>query len=107
MGAPAAYHAARAGADVVVIAPSEPEERGTHEGVFGAHYDQSRIFWIVDPDPVDSDLARRSLDLIRDLEAQRQSRILRSDGMLFATAPGLATASLEVATRSGRPIGRS
>jgi glycine/D-amino acid oxidase-like deaminating enzyme len=88
MGAPAAAAAKRAGASVVVFAPPEPDDPAGHDGVFGAHYDRTRLAWRAHTDPVETELAVRS---IRELAAGDDSlgRVLEPRGMLFVSAPGL------------------
>jgi len=54
MGSAAARHLAKAGGDVTLIGPSEPDNKRTHQGTFGSHYDEGRItrhnalkpFWV-------------------------------------------------------------
>lgn len=54
MGSAAARHLAKAGVDVTLIGPGEPENKRTHRGTFGSHYDEGRItrhnallpFWV-------------------------------------------------------------
>ncbi|MCY4178961.1 MAG: FAD-dependent oxidoreductase [Litoreibacter sp.] len=54
MGSAAARHLAKAGVDVTLIGPGEPENKRTHQGVHGSHYDEGRItrhnalkpFWV-------------------------------------------------------------
>jgi sarcosine oxidase len=54
MGSAAARHLAKAGVDVTLIGPEEPENKRTHQGTFGSHYDEGRItrhnalkpFWV-------------------------------------------------------------
>ncbi len=54
MGSAAARHLAKAGLDVTLIGPGEPENKRTHQGTFGSHYDEGRItrhnalkpFWV-------------------------------------------------------------
>ncbi len=54
MGSAAARHLAKAGCDVTLIGPDEPEDKRSHQGVHGSHYDEGRItrhnalkpFWV-------------------------------------------------------------
>lgn len=43
IGSAAARHLALSGNDVMLIGPPEPENKSTHTGVFGSHYDEGRI----------------------------------------------------------------
>ncbi len=62
MGAAAARHLAKSGARIALIGPDEPEDWGSHRGVFSSHYDNGRITRTIDPDPVWALLARRSIE---------------------------------------------
>ncbi|MDH3500686.1 MAG: FAD-binding oxidoreductase [Acidimicrobiia bacterium] len=97
MGAPAAFHAAAAGADVTVIASPEPVDMAGHDGPFGAHYDQSRLVWRVHADPVGTVLADRSIRQLAALERHSDAVITRPSPMLFATGPGLSDDQLAAA----------
>ena len=70
MGAAAARHLARQSNGVAVIGPDEPEDRKTHEGVFGSHYDEGRITRTMDPDANWARLANRSIARYRELERE-------------------------------------
>lgn len=80
MGAAAARHLARQSNGVAVIGPDEPEDRKTHEGVFGSHYDEGRITRTMDPDANWARLANRSIARYRELE--------RESGVAFYTQVG-------------------
>jgi sarcosine oxidase len=43
MGSAAARHLAGMGVKTLLVGPLEPEDKGTHDGVFASHYDQARI----------------------------------------------------------------
>ena len=73
MGAAAARHLAKASDGVAVIGPDEPEDRRTHQGVFGSHYDEGRITRTIDPDADWARLANRSI--ARYAEIERESGI--------------------------------
>lgn len=93
MGAPAAFHAASSGAHVTVIASPEPHDPASHTGVFGAHYDQTRLMWRWHPDPVETQLAVRSLDTMHQLE--NGASIMRHTGVLYGAQPGRGLAEQE------------
>lgn len=42
-GSAAARHLAKAGCDITLIGPGEPEQKSTHQGIFASHYDEGRI----------------------------------------------------------------
>lgn len=87
IGSAAARHLSKSGHDVCLIGPSEPEDRATHDGVFASHYDEGRITRKLDPNPVWSDLARRSID--------RYDGIERESGISFFSEVGGVIAAPE------------
>ncbi len=68
MGAAAARHLANRTGGVAVIGPDEPEDRASHQGVFGSHYDEGRITRTIDPDTDWARLANRSIARYPDIE---------------------------------------
>ncbi|ASW07042.1 FAD-binding oxidoreductase [Rhizobium sp. 11515TR] len=68
MGAAAARHLANQTDGVAVIGPDEPEDRASHQGVFGSHYDEGRITRTIDPDTDWARLANRSIGRYADIE---------------------------------------
>lgn len=68
MGAAAARHLANQTDGVAVIGPDEPEDRASHQGVFGSHYDEGRITRTIDPDTNWARLANRSISRYADIE---------------------------------------
>ena len=52
---------------MALIAPPEPPDPLVHDGVFGAHYDVSRLAWLHSPDPIEEWLARSAHPAIVDL----------------------------------------
>ncbi|NTJ67225.1 FAD-binding oxidoreductase [Agrobacterium rhizogenes] len=68
MGAAAARHLANQTDGVAVIGPDEPEDRASHQGVFGSHYDEGRITRTIDPDTDWARLANRSISRYADIE---------------------------------------
>ena len=60
IGSAAARHLAEAGHDVTLI--GVPEERSAELNTFASHHDEGRVTRIVDPDPVWSIAARRSIE---------------------------------------------
>ncbi|SMX45167.1 FAD-dependent oxidoreductase [Actibacterium lipolyticum] len=69
IGSAAARHLAMAGHDVVLIGPSEPSDKPTHQGVFASHYDEGRITRALDPSPFWSEVSRASIARYREIEA--------------------------------------
>jgi sarcosine oxidase len=61
IGAAATRHLSEAGLRVAAIGPAEPANWQRHEGVFASHYDEGRITRVIDPDPIWSLLAQRSM----------------------------------------------
>lgn len=90
MGSAAARHLARQTEGVVLIGPDEPTVRADHNDVFGSHYDEGRIYRILDSDPIWARLAERSIARYAEIEAQSGIRFQEQAGMLGVTmrAPG-------------------
>jgi len=80
MGAAAARHLARQTDGIAVIGPDEPEDRASHQGVFGSHYDEGRITRTIDPNTDWARLANRSIS--------RYAEIERDSGIEFYAAVG-------------------
>lgn len=68
IGASAARHLSAMGFRVAAVGPSEPANWRQHNGVFASHYDEARITRVVDPDPVWSTLAARSIAAYQEIE---------------------------------------
>ena len=103
IGSAAARHLAEGGAEVVLIGPPEPEDKATHGGVFGSHYDEGRITRGLDPDPFWSRVSLASIARYRELEARSGIAFFDEVGTLMA---GAASAELvaqveAVAERNG------
>ena len=43
IGSAAAKYISETNPNTVLIGPSEPKDKGSHNGVFGSHYDEGRI----------------------------------------------------------------
>ncbi len=84
MGSAAARHLAKAGTDVTLIGPAEPENKRTHQGNFGSHYDEGRItrhnalkpFWV--------EVSKASIARYGDIEAQSGISFFTEAGALMA-----------------------
>ena len=94
IGSAAARHLALNGQDVVLLGPSEPDDKANHDGVFGSHYDEGRITRGLDPWPFWSRASRESI--------ARYAEIARASGIEFFTERGLVMAGPE----SSAPISR-
>lgn len=70
IGSAAARHLARAGHQVTLLGPLEPEVKATHDGIFGSHYDEGRITRALDRTVYWSDITRASIARYADIEAQ-------------------------------------
>lgn len=88
VGAAAARHLASGGHDVTLIGPAEPNNRATHEGVFGSHYDEGRITRLLDPHPVWEDLAAQSIARYGEIEAASGIGFYNPKGVLMGAPKG-------------------
>ena len=86
IGAAAARYLAQSGQRIAVLAPPEPVDYATYEGVFASHYDQGRITRVVDPDPVWAELARRSIAQYPAIEQSSGVRFHHAAGCLRLSA---------------------
>ncbi len=68
MGASAARHLSKMGLSIAAVGPAEPVDWQLHNGVFASYYDEARITRTVDPDPVWSKLAARSIAVYGEIE---------------------------------------
>ncbi|MFI0796862.1 NAD(P)/FAD-dependent oxidoreductase [Micromonospora rubida] len=86
-GSAAAKHLSRAGVDVLVIGPAEPEAgASTSQHAFGAHFDEARITRRLGWDPVWGALDARSQDRFRDIEAESGIDFFHECGSLVLMA---------------------
>lgn len=99
MGAPTARILSERGFRVALIASPEPEDVSRHQGPFGAHYDVSRLTWLLHRDPIDTQLSVRSQQAMEDID-RRVGGILDAPGYLFATAPGRDEGAMELAAET-------
>jgi len=84
MGAAAARHLSRVTANIALIGPDEPADRGAHTGVFASHYDSGRITRTIDGDPDWALLANRSIARYRGIEAESGISFYSETGCLIA-----------------------
>jgi glycine/D-amino acid oxidase-like deaminating enzyme len=87
IGSAAARHLAQQMDGVALIGPDEPSVRADHQDVFGSHYDEGRIYRILDSDPIWARLAERSIARYAEIEAQSGIKFHEPVGMLAATVP--------------------
>ncbi len=88
IGASAARHLSQTPHDITLIGPVEPENRASHDGVFGSHYDEGRITRLLDPHPVWEALAAASIDRYAQIEAQTGISFFREVGLLIGAPDG-------------------
>ena len=84
IGSAAARHLALAGHDTVLIGPCEPEDKATHQGVFGSHYDEGRITRSLATDPYWAEVSAASIARYHEIEAQGGVRFFTPCGALMA-----------------------
>ncbi|NTF42475.1 FAD-dependent oxidoreductase [Rhizobium sp. AC27/96] len=84
MGAAAARHLARQTDGIAVIGPDEPEDRASHQGVFGSHYDEGRITRTIDPNTDWARLANRSISRYAEIELDSGIQFYAPVGCLVA-----------------------
>ncbi|MBL4749380.1 MAG: FAD-dependent oxidoreductase [Amylibacter sp.] len=70
IGSAAARHLALAGHQVTLIGPVEPDDKTTHEGIFGSHYDEGRITRALDQTVYWSAITQASIARYAQIEAQ-------------------------------------
>jgi sarcosine oxidase len=88
IGSAAARHLALQTDGVVLIGPDEPAVRADHHDVFGSHYDEGRIYRILDRDPIWARLAERSIARYAEIEAQSEIPFHAEVGMLAVSLAG-------------------
>lgn len=102
IGSAAARHLAARSEGVALVGPDEPPVRAEHNDVFGSHYDEGRIYRVLDADPIWGRLAQRSIARYAEIETQSGVPFHASVGMLAAAAPeGLIAAY----ARTGEALG--
>lgn len=97
-GSAAARHLAKAGEDVVLIGPSEPEAKRKHQGIFGSHYDEGRITRRNDRMAFWSQVSSAAIDRYSEIEAESGVSFFTEAGAVMAGSAGYVTA---VKTASG------
>ena len=87
IGSAAARHLSAQTDGVALVGPDEPPVRAEHHDVFGSHYDEGRIYRILDGDPIWARLAGRSIARYAEIEAASGIHFHEEVGMLAATVP--------------------
>jgi sarcosine oxidase len=107
IGAAAARHLAQRVSDVALIGPDEPARRDAWDDVFASHYDEGRIYRILDPDPIWALLARRAIDRYAEIEAQSGIAFHEEAGFLAAGPDAeLVERYASAGERLGAPVER-
>jgi sarcosine oxidase len=88
-GSAAARHLSSVSDGVALIGPAEPQQKSTHQGVFGSHYDVSRLVRGIDPDVTWATLAKRSIDRYRGIEDASGIGFYHDIGYMMVTPGGL------------------
>jgi len=88
IGAAAARHLAVAGYQVTLIGPVEPDDKTTHDGVFGSHYDEGRITRALDQTVYWSGITQASIARYAQIEAQSGIRFFTDCGGMMLGPKG-------------------
>jgi len=99
MGSAATRHLAKAGVDVTLIGPAEPENKRRHQGTFGSHYDEGRItrhnalkpFWV--------EVSKASIARYAEIEAESGLSFFTEAGALYARTVAFFEVSAAEAAR--------
>ncbi len=84
MGSAAARHLAKAGVDVTLIGPEEPEDKRRHQGTFGSHYDEGRITRHNAVEPFWVEVSKASIARYSEIEAESGMSFFSETGALMA-----------------------
>jgi glycine/D-amino acid oxidase-like deaminating enzyme len=103
IGSAAARHLAGEVDGVCLVGPDEPPARAEHHDVFGAHYDEGRIYRVLDPNPIWATLAKRSIERYAAIEAESGIRFHSEAGFL-AVSPA-ETGRAELYAQVGADLG--
>lgn len=109
-GSAAGKYLARAGADVLVVGPSEPFDRANaNQYTFAAHFDEARISRRLGWDQVWGATDARSLERFRDIEEESGIRFFHECGSLVLMAGSIKSrtdAIMERSTADGIAVDR-
>lgn len=89
IGSAAARHLAARTEGVALVGPDEPSERAERQdAIYGSHYDEGRIYRILDPNQIWARLAARALARYEEIEAESGIQFHQEVGLLGASPPG-------------------
>lgn len=75
----------------LVIGPDEPQNTETHRGIFASHYDQGRLTREIASDAVWAELAKRSMNVYKDIEQASGIKFHNPVGCVYiASEAGIA-----------------
>ncbi len=97
MGSAAFRYLSAHAPNTLLIGPDEPKELATHDGVFGAHYDQGRLSHLLGKDAVWGVLGERSLQAYAGIEEASGIQFFYPIGGVYVEAPSIATGYFELA----------
>jgi sarcosine oxidase len=103
MGAAAARHLTGMTDGVALVGPDEPRDRAAHNDVFASHYDEGRIYRVLDPNPVWARLALRSIERYVTIEQESGIAFHEEAGFL---AVGRPQDDIDSYGRTGEALGR-
>ena len=86
----------------VLIGPDEPEDLSTHDGVFGAHYDQGRLTHLLGKDAVWGVLGDRSLPQYTEIEAKSGVHFYFPVGLIYVEDESIASTYFAEAENAGK-----
>jgi sarcosine oxidase len=104
IGSAAARHLSRQVDGVALLGPDEPAVRAEHFDVFGSHYDEGRIYRILDRDLIWGRMAERSLARYGEIEEASGIHFHEEVGMLAASVTG-TDEFVEAYARTGDALG--
>lgn len=96
IGSAAARHLALAGHEVILVGPSEPDQKAAHHGVFASHYDSGRISRALDRTHFWSRVSQESIARFGGIE-QKSGIAFRMDTGALMVATGGSAQAREIA----------
>jgi sarcosine oxidase len=82
IGSAAAKYISRINPNTVLVGPDEPENKKSHDGIFGSHYDEGRITRISDTMLEWAYLAKKSIENYKTIEEKSKIRFYNEVGTL-------------------------
>jgi sarcosine oxidase len=89
---------------IALIGPGEPSDPASHQGIYGAHYDEGRLTYQLKSDPVWAGLAVASLARYPALEAASGKRFHSPAGSLYLADPNMDNGRFAAAQSPTSPI---